>query len=62
MNQGKPGGNASGFGGFKGFGGKTGFGGGKFGMPSDKSKLVHGMFLIFGGLMLLKMIFGGAAR
>ena len=40
-----------------------GFTGGKgFGVPQDKSKLVHGMFLVFGGLMILKLIFGGGSR
>ncbi len=28
-------------------------------MPNDKRKLVHGMFMIFGGLLIMKMLFGG---
>jgi hypothetical protein len=44
-------------GGFGGFGGGQKFG---FGVPNDKRKLVHGMFMIFGGLMIMKMLFGGA--
>ena len=28
-------------------------------MPGDKKKLVHGMFMVFGGLLIMKMLFGG---